>query len=67
MHLASLLLLRQDTAALEREFLGILFALNHFRKLLTGIKCEVHTDHKTSFWHCLISTLTSFQSAFKSG
>ena len=30
----------------ECEFLSILFALNRFRKLITGIKCDVHTDHK---------------------
>ncbi len=33
-------------SCIEREFLGILFALNRFRKLITGIKCDVHTDHK---------------------
>ena len=33
-------------SCIECEFLGILFVLNRFRKLLTGIKCEVHTDHK---------------------
>ena len=33
-------------SCIECEFLGILFVLNWFRKLLTGTKCEVHTDHK---------------------
>ena len=30
----------------EREFLGILFALNRFRNLITGLSCTLHTDHK---------------------
>lgn len=37
-------------SALERELLGIVWAIDHFRPYLFGRKFKVHTDHRPLLW-----------------
>ncbi|MGR0202206.1 RNase H-like domain-containing protein, partial [Klebsiella pneumoniae] len=37
-------------SALERELLGIVWAINHFRPYVFGRKFTVHTDHRPLQW-----------------
>lgn len=37
-------------SAIERELLGIVWAVDHFRPYIFGRKFEVHTDHRPLMW-----------------